>query len=100
MQWPICRTTRRREGCCMSSFYRSVCVSAMLLSAASAGEQRVLRVCADPNNLPFSNEAGEGFENKLAELLARDLGARLEYAWWAERRSFVKYSLGAGKCDV
>lgn len=60
----------------------------------------VLRVCADPNNLPFSNQRGEGFENKLAELVAGQLGARLEYTWWPERKSFVEKSLGLGKCDV
>lgn len=61
---------------------------------------RVLRVCADPNNLPFSNEAQQGFENKIAELLAAALGARLEYAWWPQRRGFVRNTLRAGLCDV
>jgi mxaJ protein len=60
----------------------------------------VLRVCADPNNLPFSNERGEGFENKLAELLAADLHERLEYTWWAQRRGFFRNTLKAGVCDV
>jgi mxaJ protein len=60
----------------------------------------VLRVCADPNNLPFSNEAGEGFENRIAELLASDLGAKLEYTWWAQRRGFVRNTLKTGACDV
>jgi mxaJ protein len=60
----------------------------------------VLRVCADPNNLPFSNERGEGFENKLAELLAADLNERLEYTWWAQRRGFFRNTLRAGTCDV
>jgi mxaJ protein len=59
-----------------------------------------LRVCADPNNLPFSNERGEGLENRLARLLADDEGARLEYTWWAQRRGFVRNTLGAGQCDV
>jgi mxaJ protein len=63
-------------------------------------ERRVLRVCADPNNLPFSNERGEGFENKLAELVARDLGATVEYTWWAQRRGFFRNTLKAGACDV
>jgi mxaJ protein len=63
-------------------------------------EQNTLRVCADPNNLPYSNERGEGFENKLAEMIARDLGARLEYTWWAERRGFVRNTLKAGACDL
>lgn len=61
---------------------------------------RVLRVCADPNNLPFSNERGEGLENRLAELLARELDARVEYTWWAQRRGFFRNTLRAGVCDV
>ena len=60
----------------------------------------VLRVCADPNNLPFSNQRGEGFENKLAELLAQDMGERVEYTWWAQRRGFFRNTLKAGLCDV
>ncbi|HWS90254.1 MAG TPA: substrate-binding domain-containing protein [Pyrinomonadaceae bacterium] len=60
----------------------------------------VLRVCADPNNLPFSNERGEGFENKIAELLAADLDEKLEYTWWAQRRGFFRNTLRAGACDV
>jgi mxaJ protein len=60
----------------------------------------VLRVCADPNNLPFSNERGEGFENRIAELLAADLHERLEYTWWAQRRGFFRNTLKAGVCDV
>ena len=59
-----------------------------------------LRVCADPNNLPFSNDRGEGFENELAEMLASELGTRVEYTWWAQRRGFVRNTLGAGRCDV
>jgi mxaJ protein len=62
--------------------------------------QPSLRVCADPNNLPFSNRAGEGFENRIAEMLAADRHARLEYTWWAQRRGFVRNTLGAGACDV
>jgi len=58
------------------------------------------RVCADPNNLPFSNDKGEGFENKLAELIAKDLGKRVSYTWWAQRRGFVRNTLKAGHCDV
>jgi quinoprotein dehydrogenase-associated probable ABC transporter substrate-binding protein len=61
---------------------------------------RVLKVCADPNNLPFSNDKEEGFENRIAHLLARDLGAKLEYMWWAQRRGFVRNTLAAGGCDV
>jgi len=60
----------------------------------------VLRVCADPNNLPFSNDRGQGFENRIAVLVARDLGADLRYTWWAQRRGFVRNTIGAGQCDV
>lgn len=61
---------------------------------------RVLRVCADPNNLPFTNSRLEGFENRVAELIARDLGARVEYTWWAQRRGFIRNTLRAGLCDI
>jgi mxaJ protein len=60
----------------------------------------VLRVCADPNNLPFSNQHGEGFENKIAEILARDLGDKIEYTWWAQRRGFFRNTLKSGVCDL
>jgi len=72
----------------------ALCLSAMVAQA------RELRVCADPNNLPYSNAAGEGFENKIVALLAEDLGARVEYTWWAQRRGFVRNTLNAGRCDV
>lgn len=58
------------------------------------------RVCADPNNLPFSNAGGEGFENVIAALIARDLGRTLSYFWLPQRRGFVRNSLNAGVCDV
>ena len=61
---------------------------------------RELRVCADPNNLPFSNSRQEGFENKLADLIAKDLKAKVRYTWWAQRRGFIRNTLNAGKCDV
>lgn len=66
----------------------------------SATWPRVLRVCADPNNLPFSDSAGRGFENRLAELIAADLGAKVQYTWWAQRRGFVRNTLRAGACDL
>jgi mxaJ protein len=59
-----------------------------------------LRVCADPNNLPFSNAAGEGFENRIASLLGERLGVPVEYTWWAQRRGFVRSTLKEGLCDV
>ena len=71
-----------------------------LALAQTARPAPPLRVCADPNNLPFSNARGEGFENKLAEMLAEDAGTRVEYTWWAQRRGFVRNTLRAGDCDV
>jgi mxaJ protein len=60
----------------------------------------VLRVCADPDNLPYSHRDGSGFENRIAQLVASDFGLPLEYAWLADRRGFVRKTLGAGLCDV
>jgi len=71
-----------------------------LLAANAVSGDSVLRVCADPNNLPFSNERGEGFENAIAKLVASDLHERLEYTWWAQRRGYVRNTLAANKCDV
>jgi mxaJ protein len=68
--------------------------------AKPATNTRVLRVCADPNNLPFTNERLEGFENRIAEVIARDLDAKIEYTWWAQRRGFIRSTLRAGTCDV
>ena len=79
----------------------SRCLSVLLLALpALCADTHVLRVCADPNNLPFSNEAREGFENHLAAMIARDMGAKLEYTWWSQRKSSIKNSLDAGRCDV
>jgi len=63
-------------------------------------DPKVLRVCADPHNMPFSTDRGEGFENKLAELLAGKLGKSLAYAWYPQATGFVRNTLGAHKCDV
>lgn len=68
--------------------------------AARAADARELRVCADPNNMPFSNADGQGFENKIAQIVAGELGAKLSYTWWAQRRGFVRNTLKAGLCDL
>jgi quinoprotein dehydrogenase-associated probable ABC transporter substrate-binding protein len=62
-------------------------------TVAAAQPTRVLRIAADPNNLPFTNDRLEGFENKLAELVARELNARVEYTWRAQRRGFFRETL-------
>lgn len=59
-----------------------------------------LRVCSDPDNMPFSNLKGEGFENKLAELIAEKLDARLEYSWFAEATGYVPNTMGREACDL
>ncbi|HEX8231886.1 MAG TPA: substrate-binding domain-containing protein [Caulobacteraceae bacterium] len=73
---------------------------AALMALAAPAAARELRVCADPNNLPFSNDKGEGFENKIAELVAKDLGATVAYHWRAQRRGYVRESLKGGECDL
>jgi quinoprotein dehydrogenase-associated probable ABC transporter substrate-binding protein/PQQ-dependent catabolism-associated CXXCW motif protein len=63
-------------------------------------DPNTLRVCADPNNLPYSNQAGEGFENKIAELLAKSLDREIAYTWFPQTIGFVRNTLGAQLCDV
>ena len=63
-------------------------------------DPKVLRVCADPRNLPFSSEKGEGFENKLAELFAEKLQKKLDYMYFPQATGFVRMTLGAHRCDV
>jgi quinoprotein dehydrogenase-associated probable ABC transporter substrate-binding protein len=77
----------------------------MLVGFASAArsfgaDAHFLRVCADPNNLPFSNQQSEGLENKLAQIVSHDLSLELKYVWFSERKNFLKNSLGAGLCDA
>jgi mxaJ protein len=78
--------------------------AALLALATTLGCTRepgsVLRVCADPNNLPFSDSTGAGFENRLATLVADEMNAKVEYTWWAQRRGFVRNTLNAHQCDV
>jgi mxaJ protein len=81
------------------------CAAALFLlasgpSAWSVPNAAPLRVCSDPNNLPFSSLARNGFENRMAERLARDMGTRVEYTWRAQRRGFIRETLNARLCDV
>jgi mxaJ protein len=74
------------------------------LAAGQKEAKKQFRVCADPENLPFSNQKLEGFENKIAELLAREVGAPLSYVWWGQRRGFIRNTMNAtleeARCDV
>ena len=69
-------------------------------AAVELVDPKVLRVCSDPRSLPFSNEKGEGFENKLAELLAAKLGKSLAYTWYPNSTGFVRNTLGSYRCDI
>jgi mxaJ protein len=77
--------------------------AAGLLAVSGCSSQRhgkELRVCSDPNNLPFSNQREEGFENRLANLIAAELGETVRYTWRAQHRGFIRNTLAAGVCDV
>jgi len=82
---------------------RLACFTTAVLWASAAGAEPAadeLRVCADPNNMPFSNSAQQGFENKIAELVAQKLGKTVTYTWWAQRRGFIRHTLKVGSCDL
>ncbi|MGO4739214.1 substrate-binding domain-containing protein [Bosea sp. 2KB_26] len=90
---------------------RLICCAMLLFAAGGIGEaaetgradlvnHEVLRVCSDPANLPFSDEAGQGFENKIAELVADDLKLPLEYTWFPQATGFVRQTLFAKRCDL
>jgi quinoprotein dehydrogenase-associated probable ABC transporter substrate-binding protein len=97
----------------VTAVHTSAVIAAALLAAAVApavaqgAADTPLKICADPNNLPFSNRAGEGFENKLAQIWAREAGTEVEYTWFPQRRGFERNTLnaedlerGGFKCDV
>jgi quinoprotein dehydrogenase-associated probable ABC transporter substrate-binding protein len=78
--------------------YALIFLTALIASPASAAG--TLRVCSDPNNLPFSNRAGEGFENKIAAMIAHDLKKEVVYTWAMENDRFVRNTLNKHQCDV
>lgn len=84
------------------SMFLGAVAAGWLLAAGpgAADEPKVLRVCADPDNLPFSNQQSQGFENKIAEVIAGDLGMTVSYYWWPHQRGLVRNTLSAGTCDV
>lgn len=82
---------------------RATIIAGVVLSfatSAAAAADGALRVCADPNNLPFSNRTEAGFENQLAAMVAAAFGEQVSYTWWAQRRGFIRNTLKAGQCDV
>jgi quinoprotein dehydrogenase-associated probable ABC transporter substrate-binding protein len=85
---------------CSSPPSSHVRMSSPRAGLAPAQPSRVLHVVADPNNLPFSNDKLEGFENRIAELIAREMGAKVEYAWRAQRRGFFRHAFQDDGGDV
>ena len=79
---------------------RLLLLAVVALALSPAAQARDLLVCDDPNNLPFSNDRLEGFENRIVALIATDLDATVTYTWWAERRGFLRNTLKAGTCDL
>ena len=84
------------------SFVVGLCLGllACLNGLGQGAEPKELRVCSDPDNLPYSNEQLEGFENKIAALIAQDMGAKLTYTWWPHQRGLIRRTLNEERCDV
>ena len=81
-----------------------IAASVTLSGIAVAQSKNQLRVCADPENMPFSNEKMEGLENRIADLIAKDFGVPVSYIWWGQRRGFIRNTMNAtlaeGRCDI
>jgi mxaJ protein len=78
----------------------TACAAYVLSAGSVSAQSQVLRVCGDPDNLPYSNQQLEGFENKIAAVVAAELGATPVYAWWPHQRGLVRNTIDAGTCDV
>jgi len=90
----------RERGAARLSALLLVAVSAAALAALPGSAPGPLRVCADPDNPPFSRADESGFENRIAALIAGDLGTTVRYYWWPQRRGFLRNTLQARACDV
>jgi quinoprotein dehydrogenase-associated probable ABC transporter substrate-binding protein len=75
-------------------------LATLALACLATAQARELRVCADPDNLPYSREDGSGFENRIARVVAEELGAELRYEWLPQIRGWVRKTMGEGLCDV
>jgi mxaJ protein len=91
---------RERDFVRLASLLMAGASAVALAGLPSALGSGALRVCADPDNAPFSRRDGSGFENRIAALLADAMGAQLRYYWWPQGRGFVRNTLDAGACDV
>jgi mxaJ protein len=98
---PTCLTRPTRLPC----HAVTLAVAAILFHAATAlAQANQFRVCADPENMPFSNRQLEGFENKIAVVVAKELNATPGYTWWGQRRGFIRNTMNASlkeaRCDI
>lgn len=100
---------RRGRGDAAGSLTLAAAAAALVVTLAAAPaaaqvadlvDRSTLRVCADPANMPFTNEEGQGFENKIAELMAEKLGLPLDYTWFPQATGFYRMTLAAKRCDV
>src|SRR5262245_28279642 len=98
---------RIRAAIASATLIGALCASSLVVGKANEDARGVLRVCADPDNLPLSNERGEGYENRIAERLAQDLEQRVEYTFFPQRMGFVRNTLrmrdpatSQFKCDL
>jgi mxaJ protein len=91
---------RRAAGIVSAPVALAILTCAALAGGDAGAPQGALRVCADPNNMPFSNQNEDGFENRLAVLVGAALGQSVTYTWSAQHRGFVRRTLKAGDCDI
>jgi mxaJ protein len=84
----------------MCSRFREAVCAALMLPALALAQTPALRICAEPDNLPYSNRDRAGFENAIAEVVAAEMGRSVSYTWLANRRGFVRKTLNARECDV
>jgi mxaJ protein len=96
----IAPSLRRAVGLAGAPLALAILIGASWADSETSSRQETLRICADPNNMPFSNENEGGFENKLAKLVGTALGQNISYTWWAQHRGFIRRTLKAGDCDV
>ncbi len=96
--------TTRGLAIALLAFCAGIFVASGISRTVLAQTKAPLRVCSDPENMPFSNQKLEGFENRIASLIAKELGTTVSYIWWGQRRGFIRNTMNAtlqeGRCDV
>ena len=98
--WATDRRMMSLNSLCAIILAAAIPIAALAADQPEAVDRSALRVCSDPGNLPFSNVKGEGFENKIAELLASKLGVKVQYTWFPQATGFLRSTLRARRCDL